>query len=140
VSVFTIPYVSPYSRAAWVEESAVPAPAPGQRLAVALQAAAPGRPGATAIATSVTALTPGAPPVATVLAVNHNAVAVTAVHLSAVAYAADGTLLGGAAKLVPLLEPHLDTQVVLPLIVAGVPARVEVYPAFTANTCFGTER
>jgi hypothetical protein len=137
---FTIPYLSPGARAAWADTLEAPTGAPPAAMEVTLRPAGPGVAGSEAIAVQVTQVTPALPSVATMLLINHNAEQVSAVRLNVVAFGQDGSVLGGASKLVPELAAHLDTQIVVSLPGVVTPSRVEVYPSFTASTRFGDER
>jgi hypothetical protein len=131
---FLIPYVGPRARSGWAEAlPAVAGDAPA-RMEVALQAEPAGEIGSDAIVVDVVGVTTGAAPLATVLLTNHNAEPIVQARLSIIAYTAEGAVAGGAARTTPVLTPHLDTQLVVPLTGMPRPARVEGYVALMPAT------
>jgi hypothetical protein len=104
------------------------------RMEVALHAAPAGEVGSDAIAVEVVGVTTGAAPLATLLLTNHNAEPVVQARLSIIAYTDEGAVAGGAVRTTPVLTPHLDTQLVVPLPGIPKPARVEGFIALTSAT------
>lgn len=136
---FLLPYIGPHARSGWAD--VLPA---GLRerpvgMKVTLVPQPPGDSSSTAIALSITATSGATPPVATVLLINHNAVPVQGARLSVVAYGADGGVLGGGVRSTPVLTPHLDTQLVVPLPGVSKPVRTEAFVSFAPETHLGAQ-
>jgi hypothetical protein len=73
-------------------------------------------------------------PQVTGMIINNMTRAAHHVQVSAIAYASDGTIIGGGVRIVPSLDARSETAVAVPILFPSVPVRVELWAAFTPES------
>ncbi len=121
---FLIPAVGPHGRTGWVDDVPTTGGAPA-RMTIEARAGPPVMSFEVVVETAALADTPWR---ATAVLENHNAVPLRRVRVNAVAYDAQGRIVGGGYRIVAEIVPHTPTSVDIPLTVSGTPTRTDVFP------------
>jgi hypothetical protein len=56
------------------------------------------------------------------------------IQVSAIAYAADDTIIGGGVRILPRLDARSETAVAIPILMTSPPERVELWASFTPES------
>ncbi len=121
---FRIPAVGPHGHTGWVDDVPTTGGAPA-RMTIEARAGPPVMSFEVVVATTALADTPWR---ATAVLENHNAVPLRRVRVNAVAYDAQGRIIGGGYRIVAEIVPHTPTPVDIPLTVSGTPTKADVFP------------
>jgi hypothetical protein len=56
------------------------------------------------------------------------------IQVSAIAYAADDTIIGGGVRILPRLDARSETAVAIPILMTSTPERIEIWASFTPES------